>query len=45
VDEDATDNELLPDDPPAKLIDTFKETFIEARDGFPDLSVPIEAGL
>ena len=31
VDASASDNELLPDDPPAKLIDTFKETFAEAR--------------
>jgi hypothetical protein len=38
VDEDAPDNELLPDDPPAKLI----ETFVEAREGFPDLSVTVE---
>ena len=42
VDQDAPDNELLPDDPPAKLIDTFKETFAEAREGFPDLSVAVE---
>ncbi len=42
VDQDAPDNELLPDDPPAKLIDTFKETFSEARAGFPDLSVTVE---
>jgi steroid delta-isomerase-like uncharacterized protein len=42
VDQDAPDNELLPDDPPAKLIDTFKETFSEAREGFPDLSVTVE---
>src|SRR5215213_11194663 len=42
VDTDAPDNELLPDDPPAKLIDTFKETFAEAREGFPDLSVTVE---
>ena len=42
VDPDAPDNELLPDDPPAKLIDTFKETFSEARAGFPDLSVTVE---
>ena len=26
VDATAPDNELLPDDPPAKLIETFKET-------------------
>jgi ketosteroid isomerase-like protein len=31
VDQDAPDNELLSYDPPAKLIDTFKETFAEAR--------------
>ena len=42
VDQDAPDNELLPDDPPAKLIDTFKETFSEAREGFPDLTISIE---
>ncbi len=42
VDEDAPDNELLPDDPPAKLIETFKETFAEAREGFPDLSITVE---
>ena len=42
VDASAPDNELLPDDPPAKLIDTFKETFSEARAGFPDLSVTVE---
>ena len=42
VDQDAADNELLPDDPPAKLIDTFKETFAEAREGFPDLGITIE---
>ena len=42
VDADAPDNELLPDDPPAKLIDTFVETFSEAREGFPDLSITIE---
>ncbi|CAN5882464.1 ester cyclase [soil metagenome] len=42
VDEGAPDNELLPDDPPARLIDTFKEAFAEAREGFPDLSVTVE---
>ncbi len=42
VDEDAPDNELLPNDPPAKLIETFKDTFSEAREGFPDLSVTVE---
>jgi predicted ester cyclase len=42
VDEDAPDNELLPDDPPAKLIYTFEETFSEARAAFPDLSVTVE---
>ena len=42
VDQDAPDNELLPDDPLAKLIDTFKETFTEARAGFPDLSITVE---
>ena len=42
VDQDAPDNELLPHDPPARLIDTFKETFSEAREGFPDLGITIE---
>ena len=42
VDPDAPDNELLPHDPPAKLIDTFVETFSEAREGFPDLGITIE---
>ncbi len=42
VDASAPDNELLPGDPSAKLIDTFKETFSEAREGFPDLTVTIE---
>ena len=42
VDQEAPDNELLPNDPPAKLIDTFKETFSEAREGFPDLSITVE---
>ena len=42
VDASAPDNELLPGDPPAKLIDTFKETFSEAREGFPDLIIAVE---
>jgi predicted ester cyclase len=42
VDASAPDNELLPGDPSAKLIDTFKETFSEAREAFPDLHVTIE---
>ena len=42
VDPFAPDNELLPGDPPAKLIDTFKETFSEAREGFPDLTIAVE---
>ena len=42
VDQDAPDNELLPDDPPAKLMETFKETFAEAREAFPDLSDAVE---
>jgi predicted ester cyclase len=42
VDEEAPDNELVPDDPPARLIDTFKETFKEAGEGFPDLSISVE---
>ncbi len=42
VDPDASDNELLLGDPPAKLIDSFKETFLEAREAFPDLRVTVE---
>jgi steroid delta-isomerase-like uncharacterized protein len=42
VDQDAPDNERLPHDPPSRLIDTFKETFAEAREGFPDLGITIE---
>ncbi len=42
VDQEAPDNELRPGDPPAKLIETFKETFSEARAGFPDLSITVE---
>ena len=42
VDASAPDNELLPGDPPAKLIDTFKQTFSEAREGFPDLTIAVE---
>ncbi len=42
VDRDAPDNELRLGDPPAMLIDTFKETFSEAREGFPDLTISIE---
>ena len=42
VDQNALDNERLPQDPPARLIDTFKETFSEAREGFPDLGITIE---
>ena len=42
VDQNAPDNERLPQDPPARLIDTFKETFSEAREGFPDLGITIE---
>jgi integrase/recombinase XerD len=44
VDREAPDNELLPNDPPAKLIDTFKETFSEARD-HAAFSAMIYAGL
>jgi hypothetical protein len=40
VDPDAPDNELLPDDPPAKLIDTFVETFSEAREVSPTSALP-----
>src|SRR5215204_4195576 len=42
VDTNAPDNELLPGDPPARLIETFKHTFTEAREAFPDLSVAVE---
>ncbi|MDQ5811375.1 MAG: ester cyclase, partial [Actinomycetota bacterium] len=42
VDASAPDNELLAGDPPAKLIDTFKDTFSEAREGFPDLTIAVE---
>jgi steroid delta-isomerase-like uncharacterized protein len=42
VDASAHDNELLAGDPPAKLIDTFKETFSEAREAFPDMRVTVE---
>jgi steroid delta-isomerase-like uncharacterized protein len=42
VDPDAPDNELLPGDPPARLIETFRDTFTEARESFPDLSVAVE---
>jgi steroid delta-isomerase-like uncharacterized protein len=42
ADPDAPDNELLPGDPPTKLINTFKETFSEARKAFPDMRVTVE---
>lgn len=42
VDASALDNELLPHDRSAKLIETFKETFLEAREGFPDLNIAVE---
>ncbi|HET7271965.1 MAG TPA: ester cyclase [Rubrobacter sp.] len=42
VDSEAPDNELLPGDPPARLIETFEDTFKEARQAFPDLSVTVE---
>jgi steroid delta-isomerase-like uncharacterized protein len=42
VDASALDNELLPHDRGAKLIETFKETFLEAREGFPDLNITVE---
>ena len=38
VDTSALDNELLPDDSPTKLI----ETFSEAREAFPDMQVTVE---
>jgi steroid delta-isomerase-like uncharacterized protein len=41
VDASAPDNELRPGDPPATLIDTFKETFSEAREAFPDMRVTV----
>ncbi len=42
VDASAPDNELLAGGPSAKLIDTFKDTFSEAREGFPDLTIAVE---
>ena len=42
MDPEAPDNELLSDDPPARLIETFKDTFTEAREAFPDLSIAVE---
>ena len=42
MDPEAPDNELLSDDPPARLIETFKDTFAEAREAFPDLSIAVE---
>jgi hypothetical protein len=36
VDPEAPDNELLSDDLPARFIETFKDTFTEAREAFPD---------
>ncbi len=42
VDASAPDNELLPDDSPTKLIETFEETFSEAREAFPDMRVTVE---
>ena len=42
VDASAPDNELLAGGPPAKLIDTFRDTFTEAREGFPDLTIAVE---
>jgi steroid delta-isomerase-like uncharacterized protein len=42
VDASAPDNEFLPDDPPAKLTETFKVTFSEARQAFPDMRVTVE---
>ncbi len=42
VDASAPDNELRPDGPPAKLIETFDETFSEAREAFPDMRVTVE---
>ncbi len=42
VNADVPDNELLPCDPPATLIDTCKETFSEVREAFPDVRVTVE---
>jgi steroid delta-isomerase-like uncharacterized protein len=43
VDRNAPDNEAIPNmDPDTKLIDTFKETFSEAREAFPDMQVTVE---
>ncbi len=42
VDREVPDNELRSGDPPAKLIETFKETFSEAREAFPDMRVTVE---
>src|SRR5215211_1350766 len=42
VDPEAPDNELVSYDSPAKLIETFRETFAEAREAFPDLHVTVE---
>lgn len=43
VDPDAPDNEAIPGiAPEAKLIETFEETFSEAREAFPDMRVTIE---
>jgi len=42
VDASAPDNELRPGDPPTTLIGTFKETFSEAREAFPDMRVTVE---
>lgn len=43
VDPDAPDNEVIPRmEPAARLIDTFRETFSEVRDAFPDVRVDVE---
>jgi steroid delta-isomerase-like uncharacterized protein len=42
VDREVPDNELRSGDPPAKLIETFKEIFSEAREAFPDMRVTVE---
>ena len=43
VDPDAPDNEAVPGvDPEARLIETFRETFSEAREAFPDMRVTVE---
>jgi steroid delta-isomerase-like uncharacterized protein len=42
IDPDAPDNECSPGMERPRLIDTFKETFLEARQAFPDVQVTVE---